>query len=137
MNTRKYQYHSTYVKNPQPCTIQSEEEAFEPFHAKCFFSFRLYVTRLGISHVCAMLVVLSGCSGYWGPWFPAVHMGHFHENGTYHAKCFFSFRLCDTMLRICHISTMVVIPSGCSGFWGSMARMGHMCHFMNMGHSMV
>ena len=40
------------------------------------------------------------------------------------------YRLYSTKLRLCHITTMVVVPSGCSGFFGPRSQMDHMGHFM-------
>ena len=48
-------------------------------------------------------------------------------------KCYFSYRLYGTMLRVCHDSAPVVLPSGCSGILGPRSRMGHMGHFMKSG----
>ena len=61
------------------------------------------------------------------------HVGHEGPRGPIfckYAKCFFSYRLYSTKFRLCRITTMVVVPSGCSGFFGPRSQMGHMGHFM-------
>ena len=63
-----------------------------PFHTKCFF-FRLYGTMLTFCHMGTVAVVHPGCSGFRGLMFQVGHMGYFLENGLFHTKCFFSFRL--------------------------------------------
>ena len=57
-------------------------------------------------------------------------MGPYGPLYANHAKCFFSYRLYSTKLKLCRITTMVVVPSGCSGFFGPRSQMGHMGHFM-------
>ena len=65
------------------------------------------------------------CSGFWGPWSRMGHMGHLWNR----TKCYFSYRLNGTMLRVHHDSAPVVLPSGCSGILGPRSQ-GHMGHFM-------
>ena len=141
-------------------------------YAKCFFSYRLYSTKLRLCRITTMVVVPSGCSGFFGPRSQMGHMGHFmksckmllllqivwyyvevvshyyYGSGTFGvfrifwskvpdgpfyeimSKYFFSYRLYVTLLRVCHISAMEVVPSGCSAFWGPRCQMGHIGHFM-------
>ena len=55
-----------------------------------------------------------------GPWGPIL---------CKYAKCYSSYRLHSTMLKLCHSSTVVGVPSGCSGFLGPGSNMGHRAHF--------
>ena len=122
-----------YLQRVQEFWAQGPTWAIWPIswnHAKCFFSYRLYGTMLRVCHVSAPVVLTSGCSGILGPWSCMGHMGHFMKSGPYLLKCFFSYRLYCTMLRVCHNSALVVLSSGCSGLWGPRSRMGHMGHFM-------
>lgn len=47
--------------------------------------------------------VIWGDSGVWGP--------------SDHGKCFFTHRLHDIQLKLCHITIMAVAQSGCPGCW--------------------
>ena len=93
-------------------------------YSKCFFSYRLLATMMRFCHMDTVAVVLPGCSGFLGPMSQIGHMGHFVENGLFHTKCFFSFRLYGTVFGVCQTSTMVVVPVWCSGFFGPVTRMG-------------
>ena len=62
-----------------------------------------------------------GAKATCGPWGPIL---------CKYAKCYSSYRLHSTMLKLCHSSTVVGVPSGCSGFLGPGSNMGHRAHFM-------